>query len=439
MREAREQYERQSNLEKEKQKMSDMEVIRELLSKAEEQLNLQKEHQRETGSEFNIFTVLDRERKEESTHCRLLYELLNPEGSHGCGDTFLRKFFEDVLNKPYEKGTSVYREYSFDDGRIDLLLQGNHFCCPIEVKIDAGDQYRQIERYVHFAEKQRKGRRGFDTTAYYLTLDRHKPSEESLGKIQSEQIKCISFGDEIEKWLAGCDGFLTDKPNIQVILKQYRQLIKRLEGETSMEKLIEMIIGSDSKSCYKSAAEIEKTLPMVRARKMQRIFDEIEDTVGEKLTKIEEYSRYREDAVQYYTVRNRPDPSLVYRIKSEEDLSAELWFQVDHYTDELWYGVVLRKGKDLPKAKEDIQAFSYLFNNMVWEERIEEIAQPEAKYDWWVWGRKLPREDAINFSAAGEHYADLFDKNSFSAIVKEIREEIGGQLESIKRTGLWNG
>lgn len=32
--------------------------------------------------------------EEESTHCRLLYKLLNPEGSHGCGDAFLQKFLK---------------------------------------------------------------------------------------------------------------------------------------------------------------------------------------------------------------------------------------------------------------------------------------------------------------------------------------------------------
>lgn len=69
----------------------DMENIQELLSEAEKQLELQRKHQQETGEAFNIFTVLDRERKEESTHCRLLYELLDPDGRHGCGDAFLKK------------------------------------------------------------------------------------------------------------------------------------------------------------------------------------------------------------------------------------------------------------------------------------------------------------------------------------------------------------
>lgn len=150
-------------------------------------------------------------REEESTHFRLLYKLLNPEGSHGCGDAFLQKFFEDVLDKPYEKTTGVCREENTKDGRMGLLIEGESFYYPIEVKIDAGDQYRQIERYTNFAERQRKGRNNVDTMVYYLTLDRHRPSKECLGEIRQEQVKYISFADEIAKWLMGCFGFIKER------------------------------------------------------------------------------------------------------------------------------------------------------------------------------------------------------------------------------------
>lgn len=165
---------------------------------------------------------------------------------------------------------------------MGLLIEGESFYYPIEVKIDAGDQYRQIERYTNFAERQRKGRNNFDTMVYYLTLNRHRPSKEFLGEIRQEQVKYISFADEIAKWLMGCFGFIADKPNIQVILNQYIQLIKRLEDETYMEKLFEMILGSDSKKHYKSADEIDKVLPLVRERKMQSVFVKIKKIVGEQ-------------------------------------------------------------------------------------------------------------------------------------------------------------
>ena len=45
-----------------------------------------------TGENFNIFDVLKLSTSEVRTHSAFLAELLNPEGSHGQGDIFLRLF-----------------------------------------------------------------------------------------------------------------------------------------------------------------------------------------------------------------------------------------------------------------------------------------------------------------------------------------------------------
>ena len=70
-------------------------------------LKLKKEYPPNPGENFNIFSVLGMETDEVNTHCRLLYELLSPNGSHGMNDQFLLAFFEIVLQKPYRKGVAV--------------------------------------------------------------------------------------------------------------------------------------------------------------------------------------------------------------------------------------------------------------------------------------------------------------------------------------------
>ena len=419
--------------------MADMETIEALLSKAQQQLERQRQHQQETGNAFNIFTVLDRERKEERTHCRLLYELLNPEGSHGCGDAFLRGFFQNVLGKQrYEQGTRVCREKNIDDGRIDLVLEGKSYYYPIEVKIDAGDQYRQIERYANFAERQRKGRSGFDIAFYYLTLNGHRPSRESIGETPPDRIICISFPEQIKGWLAQCVEIARDKPNVKVILNQYIQLIDRLENTTMADSLAKMI--GSSKNGYESAMEISKKLPLVQAGKMIAVFEKIQEIVGDRLVKVEGYSLQEEDreqdALNYYTAAKRPDPSLVYCIRSKEERSVELWFQVDHYNDTLWYGVVLRKGEDIPNTEKDIQAFSDMFDNDAWKKTIESLSPKN--YKWWVCPPKeLPQSgNPLKFRADDEGYCDLFDEGTFHKKMEEIQAEIDRQIEHIQRTGL---
>jgi len=43
------------------------------------------------GETFNLFNLLDRRTDEVKTHSAMLAELLNPKGSHGVGELFLKK------------------------------------------------------------------------------------------------------------------------------------------------------------------------------------------------------------------------------------------------------------------------------------------------------------------------------------------------------------
>ena len=49
------------------------------------------------GENFNVFNVLGLWSEEVRLHSSMLAELLNPEGSHGCCEAFLKKFIEDVV------------------------------------------------------------------------------------------------------------------------------------------------------------------------------------------------------------------------------------------------------------------------------------------------------------------------------------------------------
>lgn len=188
--------------------MREQTAFSQLLDQVTAILELRKKMPPVPGENFNIFSVMHMETKEVDTHCRLLYELLSPGGSHGMGDCFLESFFKLVLQKPYpgSAAVSVYREYVIkpeDDnyGRIDLMFQGKGFCYPIEVKVYAGDQWEQVKRYAHVSS---------DAQVYYLTLDGHPPSEDSLGGIEVSDVVCLSFADDIRGWLKryvpGIDG-----------------------------------------------------------------------------------------------------------------------------------------------------------------------------------------------------------------------------------------
>lgn len=103
--------------------MANMESAKLLLLQTEKILNARREQLRRTGGNFNIFSILGMETKEVQTHSRLLYELLNPAGSHNMGDRFLREFFSIVLdaNYPENSPVRVEREYVFNGGRLEIV------------------------------------------------------------------------------------------------------------------------------------------------------------------------------------------------------------------------------------------------------------------------------------------------------------------------------
>jgi hypothetical protein len=55
----------------------------EILNENEKVLNAQ-------GGNFNIFSILDVERKEVSTHFAFIFELINPKGSHKQNNRYLK-------------------------------------------------------------------------------------------------------------------------------------------------------------------------------------------------------------------------------------------------------------------------------------------------------------------------------------------------------------
>jgi hypothetical protein len=86
-------------------------------------------------SDYNVFHILGISAKE-VIMCRFLADLLNPEGQHGCGISFLKSFMHDVLNE-YSMSdiqlarTEVAAEYVIDnERRIDIVIQNPRFFCP---------------------------------------------------------------------------------------------------------------------------------------------------------------------------------------------------------------------------------------------------------------------------------------------------------------------
>ncbi len=71
-----------------------METMKNLLSQVSSIIQQYEKVAELTGENFNVFKILKVETKEVKTHSAFIAELLNPQGSHGQGDVFLKLFVE---------------------------------------------------------------------------------------------------------------------------------------------------------------------------------------------------------------------------------------------------------------------------------------------------------------------------------------------------------
>ena len=231
----------------------DYEKIESLLKKVKPIVEENKKNRakREVAGEFfNIFSILNVERDEVHTHSAMLSELLNPKGSHGQSDAFLKLFLKDVVHKEdlNTQAAEILTEFSIGSisedetsgGRIDLAIQFPDYLILIENKIDAGDQANQLLRYNNYAKETKKKYK-----LLYLSKDGHEPSEYSTGtKKENRYWYCISYSKHIKGWLEDCQSVANCPSNVRETIGQYIHLIEKLTGQENyfMEKeLIDLI------------------------------------------------------------------------------------------------------------------------------------------------------------------------------------------------------
>lgn len=189
------------------------------------------------GENFNIFNTLGLRSNEVRLHSAFLAELLNPCGSHGMGGEFLSAFLgvvglpTDYINaSKVDVNHIVERNIGFktesSGGRIDIILEDRCNAIIIENKIYAADQENQLLRYFNYG-KEKFGRDHF--CLFYLTLDGHEPAETSVK--EGVKYKCISYGNEILKWLDQCVRLAFNMPLIRETINQYINLIKQLTNK----------------------------------------------------------------------------------------------------------------------------------------------------------------------------------------------------------------
>ena len=409
--------------------METLDILSALLREAGQVLAAKAEADKQSGNDFNIFSVLNMKTDEVNTHCRLLYELLSPRGSHAMGDAFLKEFFRMVLCKPFPSGpVRVYREYPItrkSRGRIDLLIEGKDLCYPIEVKINAGDQELQVRRYADYASYAKENR------VYYLTLFGNEPSEQSTGTDNKPDVVCLAFSREIREWLIKCKEMSASIPAVSEVIKQYIDLLDDLtykEQEDEYINSIKQLVTSSSGS-YMSAAAIAGVMPAVYTDMMRSVFDEIREHIGGRLKLMN--ADYQEKSIDYnYEPSDRVFPNIVYSLTNQDGLILCLIIEVYW---RLYMGLAYydQEGNRLAEESQELLEAG---NGEAWDELFSTLQLLNGWKDAWI--HELPYESPIDFWNADGIFPELFDKKRYNEIMEQIFNEIDEMICKLDNLGL---
>lgn len=190
-----------------------------------------KEYKSTEKISYNILSAIENERDEAHVHSKIIYFLLEGSQGEGLVDDFFYLFLKEIgiPEKHIDSEWRISREQVFEDGRIDFVIENKSFCAVIEMKIDAQDGWKQLERYERFCKRKRK-----DYSIYYLTLDGKEPDKHSVQGINRKKLFLISFQNEILGWLRSCMSTVQKGSYKYSFLKQYEGAVMHIIEEEAL-------------------------------------------------------------------------------------------------------------------------------------------------------------------------------------------------------------
>lgn len=320
------------------------------------------EEREKNEDNFNMFTILRKESDEVYLHSRFLSALLDPNGPHRLGTIFLNSFLDRIESdfEYDEKSLEVYpnnlnrSEYKEID--ICFIDRIGKRAVMVENKIYHKDSNHedkgQLENYYgKLIEEDKIPEDGIEV--YYLTLDGHEPSEDSVklsGKYPTlqDKVKCISYSVEILDWLRDLVKECYNKPSLRESVIQYIKLIESMtNNDLSLEEIKELsnLIGQNEDNIQSTKVLLDNFIHI----KWHTIHDFWQELILELIN--------RDFKIQYQ-VENEEIDNLVHgnqktrRIDLEVQIkfkNVPVWIK-NEYDEWLFWGVYTDEENKLSKS-----------------------------------------------------------------------------------------
>ncbi|WP_294727543.1 PD-(D/E)XK nuclease family protein [uncultured Fusobacterium sp.] len=393
-----------------------------------------------TKETFNIFSILRNEYDEVNLHSKFITELLKDKN-------YGRKFIELLLpiigvEKINYKRVNIFSEYSIkDNGRIDIILkfflEDNKKVIVIENKIYADDQYQQLKRY--YDSMLMEGYKSEEIELVYLTLAGAEPSEDSIKGLPAavrENMRIISYKDDIITWIEDCIKEVAQVPIIRETLVQYESLLKKItgKGERIMtEEMKNMILSNKDylDMVYKLTDVLVKIKQELQLKFWEKLEEKLNNSLNLQLEKRLEYPNhhYSENLIEkfYTNSRNNRFYGLMYFIKDLEN-RGKLYLRIE-VSDNLYFGfrIINNEGNSTTNKKDD-----YL------EKELLDLKF--SRTDWWLGWKYFCSSELqnqfINFKELDSNLANVLrDNKKLERLTSEIEEEL---LEKLTILNLLN-
>jgi len=317
-----------------------------------------------TGENFNVFRILKMEASEVRLHSTFIAELLNPNGSHGQRDLFLKlfvKLFEFKKNVFESEGATVEVEKHIgfisedqnEGGRIDILItdrRNNHIV--IENKIHAGDGIKQLLRYKGYSKK---------ADLFYLTLDSKEPQEySSLGLKLNIDYKCLSYKSDITSWLEDCRKEVATLPIIRETITQYLHLIKYLNNQSindTMTEELSSLINSNLQAAFVIANNLDAATDKLLEKFHIDMLDLAEEVKSKGFLLCEDFN-----------IQNR---YIGYYFYKPEWKYCSICFSFQEYCKYFIYGVIVNEDPNQILVPVELKA------------QLESLTGVKSKNIWW--------------------------------------------------------
>lgn len=365
-----------------------------------------KKYPRKKENKYNIFSILKQEEKEEGCHSRIIFNLINDCESNKLEKRFLKLFFKEVLDEEFDekKKYFVEREKNLGKyGRADLFIEdsdGKAYL--IEMKINAGDQPKQLSRYNQYLKKNYKD----DYQIYYLTLNGYHPSSYSLkGRAEVEYI-IISFVDNIYNWIEKCIEEVGENNKIlKINLEQYLETLTKITNRIGEAQKMDFIKMMKEGNNFRIAQEIVNNFEEIKQGIKEEFILELRERIIKKLN-IEDIAK-KKNLYEYINIIKFTEFYLYKEVLDIKNSLLTYGIGIDRGGFYFYIGLQDKKAEEWKIAKKDIKN---KFNEITLEYNQET-------------GTYFEYLEEEKFDISGDNFYILIDENR-----KEEREELINNL-----------